>query len=108
MNTSYFVLVSVVLTFATGFFVASIIWSIKWLITSKDNLVTFNTVQMLHLFQKPLRHGFGASHNDSNSVDFVNKERYRYYHGNSDSKSNVGGNEAVNNKEIYQYHHGRN
>ncbi|MBW8330849.1 MAG: hypothetical protein K0M40_02430 [Prolixibacteraceae bacterium] len=105
MNASYFVLVAAVLTFATGFFVATIIWGIKMLLAPKEERVSSKSVHLLHIFSP---HCFGASHNDNYSVDAVNKELFRYYHGNSDSKSESVSNESVINKELYNYYHGKN
>lgn len=105
MNASYFVLVTMVLTFATGFFVASIIWIIKLLLTSNDERTFSLSGYLLHIFSSQ---GFGASYNNSLSGDLVNKERYGYYHGNSVKKSEVANNELLVNKELYQYNHGKN
>lgn len=106
MNASYFVLVAVVLTFATGFFVASIIWSIKWLLSPKeDRLIAVRSIHLLHIFSP---HGFGASHNDNLSTDLVNKELFRYYHGKNVIQLDSVSIESVNNKELFQYNHGRN
>jgi hypothetical protein len=105
MNASYFVLVAALLTFATGFFVASIVWSIKWLLSPKEKWVSSTSVHLLHIFSPC---GFGASHNSKLTVDIVNNELYDYNHGICDQKLDVVSNETVNNKELYQYSHGRN
>lgn len=105
MNASYFVFVAAVLTFATGFFVASIVWSIKWLLSPKEDWVSSTSVHLLHIFSP---RGFGASHNNSLTVDLGNKELFGYYHGISARKLDPVSNESVNNKELYQYNHGRN
>jgi hypothetical protein len=105
MNASYFVLVAAVLTFATGFFVASIVWGIKWLLSPKEDWISSTSVQLLHIFSP---RGFGASHNTSFTDDTVNKELFGYYHGKSAQKLDPVSNESVINKELYQYSHGRN
>jgi len=86
MNASYFVLVAAVLTFATGFFVASIVWSIKWLLSPKeDRLMALKSIQLLHIFSIPDMKSFGL---DSKNVkrnpmiqDLGNKELYLFNHG---------------------------
>ena len=86
MNASYFVLVAAVLTFATGFFVASIVWSIKWLLSPKeDKLTDIKSIQLLHIFSIPDMKSFGL---DSKYVkrnpmiqDLGNKELYLFNHG---------------------------
>lgn len=105
MNASYFVLVAAVLTFATGFFVASIVWGIKWLLIPKEEKVFSTLVHLLHIFSP---RGFGASHNDNFSTDPVNKELFRYYHGKNVIQLDSVSSESVNNKELFQYNHGRN
>ena len=90
MNASYFVLVAAALTFATGFFVASIIWGIKWLLMpSEEKVQSENSVHLLHIF----------SRND------LNKEFVMPTQGNKSMPINY---ESVNNNELYQYHYGKN
>lgn len=88
MNATYFVLVSVVLTFATGFFVASIIWGIKWvLIAREEKSDSQKSIHLLHIFSKPLHkrefatQAFAASSNPNFDESVNNKELYQYYHG---------------------------
>ncbi len=105
MNVIYFVLVAAVLTFATGFFVASIVWSIKWLLSPKEAWVSSTSVHLLHLFSP---RGFGASHNTNLTVDLLNNELYGYYHGKSARKLDQDSTESVVNNELFKYSHGRN
>ncbi len=104
MNANYFVLVAASLTFATGFFVASIVWGIKWVLMSKERESSMS-VQLLHIFS--LR-SIGASHNNNLTDDQVNKELYHYNHGTSGHKVDLISTESVSNKELYQYTHGTN
>lgn len=89
MNASYFVLVAALLTFATGFFVATIIWGIKLLLTPKSEQVSSNSVNLLHIFSK----------HDLNN-EFAPKAS-----GNKSGQMNI---DSVNNNELYQYHYGSN
>ncbi len=90
MNATYFVLVSVLLTFATGFFVASIIWGIKWVLLSRDERSeSRKSVHLLHIFSKQL-----------------SKREFAAQVFSSGLNANLG--ESANNKELYQYYHGKN
>ena len=87
MNASYFVLVAASLTFATGFFVASIIWSIKWLLSQNEVDKSAKSIHLLHIIsRKELNKEFVAPANNSGSAN----------------------NESVFNQELYQYHYGKN
>jgi hypothetical protein len=90
MNTSYFVLISVALTFATGFFVASIISSISWLITPKEEKSI--SVSLMHLFRK-------------SPGEDLNRD---YILTNTGSLMAPPIEESENNEELYHYHHGKN
>ena len=109
MNASYFVLVAASLTFATGFFVATIVWSIKWLLLPKEETLS-RVVHLLHLFSWQTMKGIGVSRNDNSFEDMANKDLYLYFHGNENSGSTLASvsNESINNKELYRYNHGRN
>ena len=87
MIASYFVLIAASLTFATGFFVASIIWSIKWILSPKEVGESTKSVHLLHMFSRQdLNKGFVAP---GRSLEGTN-------------------NESVFNQELYQYHYGKN
>lgn len=87
MNASYFVFVAALLAFATGFFVAAIIWGIKLALAPKTRTESSKSMQLLHIFSKqqmsnsflnPLELKGG----DKQFIDSViNKELYNYYHG---------------------------
>jgi hypothetical protein len=84
MNVNYFVLIAALLSFATGFFVAAIIWVIKWFITPREDRVTSNSVHLLHIFsKKELNREFAISSGpiSANEESVINKELYQYYHG---------------------------
>lgn len=85
MNSSYFVLVAALLSFATGFFVAAIIWAIKWaLIPREEKLMSEKSIQFLHIFsRRDYLRSFSVKRNDQvPSIDeLLNKELYQYYHG---------------------------
>lgn len=88
MNATYFVLIAALLTFATGFFVASIIWGIKWFILSREGKTdNEKSVHLLHIFsRKTLRSEYavqalGQAGNFSYDESAKNKELYQYYHG---------------------------
>jgi len=90
MNATYFVLVAALLTFATGFIVASIIWSIKWLLTPREERVkSSESVHFLHIFLRR---------------DLSRKFALQNY-GN---KSDLPIDESAVNNELYQYHYGSN
>lgn len=84
MNTTYFVLLSVFLTFITGFFVAAIIWGISWFLSPKDEHLfsewlsgLFSSVSEKAMSTSPLGQG-----NDSDLKDSeFNQELYNYHHG---------------------------
>jgi hypothetical protein len=90
MNATYFVLIAALLTFATGFFVASIIWSIKWLILSREERnESRGSVHLLHILSKRLSNNeFAVSGYGNKSEEIVD--------------------ESINNRELYQYYHGKN
>ncbi len=89
MNATYFVLIAALLTFATGFFVASIIWGIKWVLLSRDERSeSRKSIHLLHIFSNP----------------WLKKEFVQL----SSGSLNVNYDESVNNKELYQYYHGEN
>ena len=88
MNASYFVLVAALLTFATGFFVAAIIWGIKLLIAPKDERSPSKSIHLLHIFStKELNNQFATP--ECGKI------------------SSLTYNDSVFNKELYQYHHGK-
>jgi len=90
MNTSYFVLISVVLTFITGFFVASIISGLSWIITPKDEKnLSGSFVQLFHKYRSNTAKSDLAL-TDLRSVMYPPFE------------------ESENNRELYHYHHGEN
>jgi hypothetical protein len=90
MNAAYFVLVAALLAFATGFFVATIIWSIRWFLTPREErVVSSKSIHLLHIFSK----------NDLNKAFAVS------VNGN---KTGVLNNDSVNNMELYRYYHGKN
>lgn len=85
MNTINFLFVSVALTFATGFFVALIIWSTSQFLTPRENR-TFSLHVFLAFLQKFKNHrglGFGMFGENKGPVaeDSENKELYYYHHG---------------------------
>lgn len=85
MNTIYFLFVSVALTFATGFFVALIIWSTSQLLTPRESR-TFSLpvfLAFLQKFKNDPGHGFGmfGENNSPIAEDSENKELYCYHHG---------------------------
>jgi hypothetical protein len=90
MNTSYFVLVSVALTFATGFFVASIIQSISWFLIPKEerNFGAWISGLFLKNQKKDVENDFSLA--NTNSVSYPVFEDSEY------------------NQELYHYHHGEN
>ena len=90
MNTSYFVLVSVVLTFATGFFVASIIQSISWLLIPREERHFAEWIS--GLFAK------------NQKKDVVNELNL----ANTNSGSYSAFDNSEYNQELYDYHHGEN
>lgn len=82
MNVAYFILTVVLISFATGFFVAAIIWFIKWSILSGEKKESEQT-NFFQLFKrlfsnKSLENG---SHSFSTNNDSLNFELYQYYHG---------------------------
>jgi len=89
MNASYFVLVAALLAFATGFFVAAIIWGIKLALAPKAVRESSKSVHLLHIFSK---------HDTSKSFSFQPEER-------KTSQLNI---DSVINQELYQYYHGKN
>jgi len=90
MNASYFVLVAALLAFATGFFVAAIIWGIRWFLTPREErVVSSKSVHLLHIFSK----------------NELNKEFAVSVNG---TKTALLNNDSVNNMELYRYYHGKN
>lgn len=84
MNTMYFVLMSVVLTFVTGFFVAAIIWGISWFLSPKDERQFFgwHLVFFRNNENRTLSASIAGQSNDSNIEDSeFNHELYNYHHG---------------------------
>lgn len=91
MNAGYFVLISALLAFATGLFVASIIWILKWLITPKEDKGSLSgTLHLLHVFSKQV-HLYDP-------IFIENKEEVK-------TKKMIE--DSVNNKELYKFHHGK-
>jgi len=81
MNVSIFILIAVLLAFGTGFFVALIIWSIKWFLVSNSEKVEYaKSVHLLHIFStsKSLK-----AYKSGSIVcnDPINLELFKFYHG---------------------------
>ena len=112
MSVAYFILVVTAISFATGLFVAFIIWVIKWSIISRENHET-SGVKGFSQFLADLSSVRNKSEQlalSGNSM--VNKELYQFYHGIpflsrifSGSDGNKTGNDTSN-KELYRYYHG--
>jgi hypothetical protein len=112
MSVAYFILVVTAISFATGLFVAFIIWVIKWSIISRENHET-SGVKGFSQFLADLSSVRNKSEQlalSGNSM--VNKELYQFYHGIpflsrifSGSDGNKTGNDSSN-KELYRYYHG--
>ncbi len=85
MNASYFVLTAIVLAFATGLFVASIIWILKWFLMPKENIITsVKSIHFLHIFTAANMKNFGLNPNEIPLPvieDLGNKELYKFNHG---------------------------
>lgn len=85
MNSSYFVLVAAFLSFATGFFVAAIIWAIKWaLIPGKEKLLSEKSIHFPHIFyRQEYLQNYSVKKDDRMTPvsEPLNKELYQYYHG---------------------------
>jgi len=87
MNASYFVLVAALLAFATGFFVAAIIWGIKLALAPKAVRESSKSVHLLHIFSKhEMNHSFHFQADEKktgqlNISSVINDELYQYYHG---------------------------
>lgn len=91
MNAGYFVLISALLAFATGLFVAFIIWILKWLITPKEEKRSLSgTLHLLHVFTKQV-HLYDP-------IFIENREEVK-------TKKMIE--DSVNNKELYKFHHGK-
>jgi len=82
MNVAYFILTVILISFATGFFVAAIIWLIKWSILLGENKGSVQT-SVFHFFsglmQSKSRKIEFPSVNTNN--DSLNMELYQFYHG---------------------------
>lgn len=82
MNATYFVLTVILISFATGFFVAAIIWLIKWTILAGENKESLQT-QVFQLFSGLRQNKSGKNEfplaNTNN--DSLNMELYQFYHG---------------------------
>ncbi len=78
MNATYFVLISALLAFATGFFVAAIIWIIRWFLTPRDPRTSGPG-----FMKKFLKHDLASKDDGKTGTinDESNKELYQYYHG---------------------------
>lgn len=84
MNTTYFVLVSVLLTFVTGFFVAAIIWGISWFLSPKDECLFSEWLSGLFASasEKAMSASLLGPGHDSDLTDSeCNQELYNYHHG---------------------------
>jgi hypothetical protein len=82
MSVANFILIVTAISFATGFFVAAIIWLIKWSILSGDKSESYRTTisrYLSGLFQNKSDQNDFLSFGSNN--DSLNKELYRYYHG---------------------------
>lgn len=85
MSAISFVAIVILLSFATGFVVAAIIWFISWAISPKDEKNTisgfmkaFNSYYRPHLLNKATVSVTGKL----NVTDETkNKELYKFYHG---------------------------
>ena len=82
MNVAYFILTVVLISFATGFVVAAIIWFIKWSILLGENKESVQT-HVFHFFSGLIHHKFRKlgypSGNTTN--DSLNIELFNFYHG---------------------------
>lgn len=81
MNANYFVFIAALLSFATGFLVAAIIWIIKWFLLAKEERVTDKSVHLLHIFAKRSQLSTSVISSTMLNNDSANKELYQYYHG---------------------------
>lgn len=112
MSVAYFILVVTAISFATGLFVAFIIWVIKWSIISRENDETSGVKGFTRFLS-----GLSSFREKSEQLAFsgnnmANKELYQFYHGIpvlsrifSGSEGNKPGNNSSNN-ELYRYYHG--
>lgn len=112
MSVAYFILVVTAISFATGLFVAFIIWVIKWSIISRENHETSGVLGFSQFLAdlSSVRNKSEQLALSGNSM--VNKELYQFYHGIpflsrifSGSDGNKTGNDSSN-KELYRYYHG--
>lgn len=84
MNTTYFVLMSVLLTFATGFFIAAIIWGISWFLSPKEEHPFSEWLSSLFasVSEKAMSGSLFGQGNDSDLIESeCNQELYNYHHG---------------------------
>jgi hypothetical protein len=82
MNVAYFILIVILISFATGFFVAAIIWMIKWSILAGENKELLQTNVFQH-FSKLFQNKYQKNEHPplSTNNDSLNMELYQYYHG---------------------------
>ncbi len=84
MNTSYFVLMSILLTFATGFFVATIIWGISWFLSPKEERMFAEWFSGIFRNEaNNMRSGEPTAQSKDADVEDseYNLELYHYHHG---------------------------
>jgi hypothetical protein len=82
MNVAYFILTVVLISFATGLFVAALIWLIKWSILAGENKESIQ-INAFQFFSGKTRNKFLK--NEFPSIiannDSLNRELYQFYHG---------------------------
>ena len=89
MNAIYFVSVVAILAFATGLFVATIIWGINWVLKPKSNTISMSLENLVHLILNPklfneyqkTRRASEPNYQNMTKEDLTNKEIYTFYHG---------------------------
>ena len=82
MNVAFFILTVVLISFATGLFVAALIWLIKWGILAGENKESFQT-NVIQFFSGKTRNKFLKNEFPSiiTNSDTLNRELYQFYHG---------------------------
>lgn len=112
MSVAIFILIVTAISFATGLFVASVIWVIKWSIISRENHETSGVKGFIQFLA-----GLSSVRDKSEQLAFPgnnmeNKELYQFYHGIpvlnrifSGTEGNKPGKNLSNN-ELYRYFHG--
>ena len=82
MNATYFILTVILISFVTGFFVAAIIWLIKWTILAAENNESLQT-QVFRFFSGLMQNKSAKNEylSASTNNDLLNMELYKFYHG---------------------------